>query len=758
MASKTTKASIIIGGAISGSFRVALTDTKSGLKRIGDEILNIEKRQRSMGRRVEDLAKMGKGTSAMRAGYAALGREADRLRLAQERLYKSEKRIADNRARRQEIGGKLRGATATLGAVVAATFLPIRDAVAFETAMLGVAKQVDGARDAGGRLTPVYFGMRKEILKLGRELPITTNGIADLVTAGSRMGIAQDQLIEFARTSAMMSTAFELPEGELAESMGKVAGIFKIPIPAIAELGDAINSLDDGSAARGGDIIRVLQGDLAGAASTMGLSAKNAAALASTFLTLGESAERADTAAAGMMRQLQVAKMNPKRFQVGARMLGLSGDQLQKGMVNDPQAMILDVLTRIKKLPVEEQMEAVTRLFGKDWGGAIAKLANGVDEYRKQIDIANGAAARGSMGREFTARMDTTAAKWQIAKNRIKETSIAIGTALTPAVNSFMDAFNPMAERFADFTAKNPGVVRGVIGTALALSGLRVAGLGVAYAWTAIKTPVLSVMGFIARFRAAGAIGSLGRFGTIAMRVAGVVRTVGMAIAAIGGGPIALAVGTLAAGALVVRKYWEPIKAYLGGVFDGIRAAVGPAMTEIGAALAPLKPVWDGIANAIGKVWDWFGKLLAPINMTSAELEGAASAGRKFGVVIGMVISNGLRGFAALVRVIGWVIGKAAAINGIVAKIPVIGTHAKIAQDLFSAPEGKRGPSTRGKAPPAVPASSARAGAATTDASTHHYNITQQPGESGEALAKRIEAERKRREGVDSRSRLADAA
>ncbi|WP_338423314.1 hypothetical protein, partial [Xylella fastidiosa] len=69
---------------------------------------------------------------------------------------------------------------------------------------------------------------------------------------------------------------------------------------------------------------------------------------------------------------------------------------LQKGMVTDPQSMILDVLTRIKKLPVAQQMEAVTRLFGKDWGGAIAKLANGVDEYRRQLALANGEAAKGS--------------------------------------------------------------------------------------------------------------------------------------------------------------------------------------------------------------------------------------------------------------------------------------------------------------------------------------------------------------------------
>ncbi|MRU34804.1 phage tail tape measure protein, partial [Xylella fastidiosa] len=85
----------------------------------------------------------------------------------------------------------------------------------------------------------------------------------------------------------------------------------------------------------------------------------------------------------------------------------MTADQLQKGMVTDPQSIILDVLTRIKTLLIQQQMEVVTRLFGKDWGGAIAKLVNGVDEYRRQLALANGEAAKGSMSREFQARQRT---------------------------------------------------------------------------------------------------------------------------------------------------------------------------------------------------------------------------------------------------------------------------------------------------------------------------------------------------------------
>lgn len=43
----------------------------------------------------------------------------------------------------------------------------------------------------------------------------------------------------------MASKAFELPADQLSESLGKIAGLYKVPIQNIGELGDAINYLDD---------------------------------------------------------------------------------------------------------------------------------------------------------------------------------------------------------------------------------------------------------------------------------------------------------------------------------------------------------------------------------------------------------------------------------------------------------------------------------------------------------------------------------
>ena len=101
----------------------------------------------------------------------------------------------------------------------------------------GVSKQMDGARDANGKLTPAFYAMRKEIQKAAREIPLTTVGITRMVEASLRMGVAREEVIGFTRSTAMMATAFEMAESEIADSMGKISNLYRIPITAINDTG-----------------------------------------------------------------------------------------------------------------------------------------------------------------------------------------------------------------------------------------------------------------------------------------------------------------------------------------------------------------------------------------------------------------------------------------------------------------------------------------------------------------------------------------
>ena len=139
------------------------------------------------------------------------------------------------------------GATTTAAGV--AMGMPIvkavKDYASFEDAMLGVARQVEGAKDANGNYTQTYYEMGDAIKAMSERLPLTGIEFANIVEAAARMGIqGKENLLTFAETAAKSAIAFDMPVMELSDQMGKLAGLYKIPIKDIAGLGDAINWLD----------------------------------------------------------------------------------------------------------------------------------------------------------------------------------------------------------------------------------------------------------------------------------------------------------------------------------------------------------------------------------------------------------------------------------------------------------------------------------------------------------------------------------
>ena len=114
------------------------------------------------------------------------------------------------------------------------------------------------------------------------------------------------------------------------------------------------------------------------------------------------------------------------------------------------------------------------------------------------------------------------------------------------------------------------------------------------------------------------------------------------------GAVIAAVALALVAAAVIVRKYWEPIKAFFIGMGKGLQEALQPikeAFGEVIAALEPLQPVLSAIGDAfgwvgdiIGKVVGWFTKLLDPVDETSRSVKQAGDAGRTTGKIIGTVL------------------------------------------------------------------------------------------------------------------------
>ena len=89
--------------------------------------------------------------------------------------------------------------------------------------------------------------------------------------------------------------------------------------------------------------------------------------------------------------------------------------------------------------------------------------------------------------------------------------------------------------------------------------------------------------------------------------------------------PIGLISAGIIAGAFIIMKFWNPIKAFFRGFFAGLKEG-----------LKPLKPAFDGIAKAVKPIVDWVKKLFTPINTAG---EASENFGKKIGLAIGGAVT-----------------------------------------------------------------------------------------------------------------------
>ncbi|HDX8606622.1 TPA: phage tail tape measure protein [Klebsiella michiganensis] len=175
---------------------------------------------------------------------------------------------------------------------------------------------------------------------------------------------------------------------------------------------------------------------------------------------------------------------------------------------------------------------------------------------------------------------------------------------------------------------------------------------------------------------ALGVVGMIGTIGLIAWPVITGVNAIIAAATALGtvfttvaGGiitavgaiswPVVAVVAAIVTGALLIRKYWEPISAFFGGVIEGMRAAFAP----VADLFAPLKPMFDWLGGKLKAAWDWFNNLIAPVKSSQETLNRFRDAGVLFGQRLADALTLPLTAFNKLRSGIDWVLEKLGIIN-----------------------------------------------------------------------------------------------
>ena len=552
-------------------------------------------------------------------------------------------KLKDISGKAQIIGAQATAAGATMTAPLANS---VRDFMGFEDAMLGVARQVQGLKDDAGNLTPEFEQWKQKIQNLSTELPLTTVQIANMIESAARMDVPKEQLEEFVRLNTQMATAFDAANpDELVEQYGKVTKNFKLSSAASRELADAINYLDDNAISKGTEIIGFMN-RVSGISGIAKITEKNMAALGSTLQTAGAGEEDSATAVNAIFTRLSSAtKKKPVRGALKA--MGLDASQVELGMAKDAQGTLMKIVETVKKMPEQKRLGFIADLVGTEHTKTLALLASNTEEWRRQIELANSQSAKGSMGREFDTRMKALSSTWGIFKNQLFNLNATIGSALAPTLDNLMKKIGSVVETIRNWIVAHPKlssnllIFVGVIGGSLTIFGAFATILSfILYPVARLFLGLSKLNILLPKFRSS--MTSVG--GSILRGLLSPLKLLGFVFSTTG--------FAIAAAALLIYKFWNPIKAFFGGVWEGLKSGLAPVLEKF----QPLGTAFGVVVGWIEKAVKWFTDLLSPVQSTKEDLDAAASAGKKFGEGLSAGIDLALKPLQLLMDGIKWVI------------------------------------------------------------------------------------------------------
>ncbi len=539
------------------------------------------------------LKTAGVDTSKLTAEQNRLGKAIDVLKTRQTSLANIERSRQENMAKR----GAYRSQILDVVALGTSMYGMIKPAMAFESAMADVKKVVDFESPEEIRQ------MESDIKQLSKTIPLSLEGLAQIVAAGGQLGVPKEQLASFAETASQMSVAFDITADEAGQSMAKLSNVLQMPINEMSRVGDVINHLSNNIAATAPEIVEVnLRAGAMG--KSFGLAYNEVSALAGTFVAMGKSPEIAATAINMMASRLKLIPVSSGAAREAFDQLGISMDEYTQMIESgNGKEALLTVLEALQKVQGVKRSQIMKEMFGENATRHVNSLVEGLDTLKTNLRlVANETDYAGSMQREFAARSATTENNVQLLKNQMAVLATNVGSALLPALNSIVGIFGKAASGIADFAEKHPTLIK-YLGLAVAgMASAKLATFALGYGFTFLKGGVLTIMSVFSNARSIFSLLKLGMGGLIP-----VIKAVGTAFIS---NPIGLIITAIAVGAALVIKYWEPISEFFKKLFAPVVEVFKNVWTWIENVWTKAKEIFSGIKewvkdSWIGKAWNW---------------------------------------------------------------------------------------------------------------------------------------------------------
>ena len=491
-------------------------------------------------------------------------------------------------------------------------------AIKFESAMADVRKVVDFD-------TPEQFKeMGNDILKLTRTIPMAGEEIAAIVAAGGQSGVARENLLRYAKDAATMGVAFDMAAGDAGEAMATMANVLGKPITEMAQFGDVINHLSDNANSKAKDIVNVIT-RVGSDTRMLGLSENQAAALGSTFLSMGKAPELAAQAVKGMSSAFLQLKAGAHEKEL--KQLGFTTKSFAAAMNKDAQGAISSFIEKVKKMPKDKQYPLLAKVFGKQYADDVLLLAQNTGEYNRQLSLLQETDANGnlkyigSMQREFENRSNTTENKLTKLKNSLTEIAEKIGRAFLPVITSFVENITPVIYSITEWVETNPQLMEWVLtiggGIGAVVGGLLTLHSAFSFV-TAGLLPFLKLGKFLGGFLGNFLFSAISKLslgfgyliGYIAKGAMMFSKAIFMMSRALLTNPIGLLIAGIAVAAYLIYDNWGKIGPWFAELWQTVSGAFSSAWSSItnfcSEAWTNISNFFtSGIGNITATILDW---------------------------------------------------------------------------------------------------------------------------------------------------------
>lgn len=538
---------------------------------------------------------------------------------------------------RTRLNGLSTGLAVAGGALTGALFGAGRGILSFETEMNRLRRDAVLTADE-------LAALRQQALELGSSADYTTISITDVVVAQRewlKSGVELKDAMAAVPSTLDFVAATEIEVGEAAAKSAKLLKAYGLEVKDITRLHDLIAYTSVNTGATAAELVDTLL-RVGPTAETAGIGLEDMAASLALLVDQGQISERTATSLERALVILSKVEVLPPQAREALRGLGVDLTQLQDLMAQG------DVIGAFRRLAdANLNVAAASQIFGEDGLRAVlglTKQIGNLESFRAELDNTSGSIRRAAneMNRGLPGAFAALKSSADTAVVALGDAGLTAGlTSLAVSIREAVEAFMGLPRPVQSFTASvllaGPALIgagAALRGVSFALGGLTPAlrlgkRLNKSYAasWNAVRTAVLgaalAVRGnwnlawgrMVRNMRIGGLTGAIrgelallarrGRMAFASLATSsgigfGAIKTAAVAAWASISGPLLPVLAAVGVAALVIRRYWEPLRAFFGGFWTGFTEAIGPVMT----IFDPLYALISGIAEAFGLATD----------------------------------------------------------------------------------------------------------------------------------------------------------